>query len=1331
MPISYDLTQLDPNSFENMVNYLSMKVLGSGSTGFAPGSDGGRDGYFEGEATYPSERTRWSGVWYIQSKFHKPHLSKDSQKWLISQVQQEISSFQKHSSSRVIPDIWILATNIEPSGVPQTGAFDKIKKLVRDEFGAAVKIDIWGGRKILDLLSVHTDVASHYGHFLTPGNVLTTLYDQLSDANSQIKSIVEHLVVGQFNEQVYTKLEQAGSSSDNRPKLYELFVDLPFLWNDRKGSTDVLGALVASSSSNHKLSVWENEKNRWREWLRFPTRSRVIVLKGGPGQGKSTIGQYFAQIQRAALILAKDGPQVTSSTRTVAEKFKAVAIEQGYWTEVPRIPVTIELKDFAAWYGTRTSGAPKGVLSYLCEKISLKTEQSVLPGTMKRAFGLRSWFINFDGLDEVPNDVKDLVAAEIGKFTDEMLPLIDADVLTLCTTRPQGYSGQFDKLEASEAVLSALPAPVALACASAVVKFDRSPGEAQYSVDVLKSAMQSAQVLELMTTPLQAHIMAVVVRDGGRPPEKRWELFDNFYKVMKKRESQKNFQDARIAKLLREDDTLLKAIHTRLGVVLHVLAEDSRGAETTLNKNEFRQLAYETTSVLIDENVEDVVEALMEATTERLVFVNTPESSSTVRFDVRQLQEFFAGEFIYSEVSAEEMCARMEAICTDSHWREVMHFSLSALVFNGRRTELAVASKVLTAVDGAGSCHKEALLSKRMAVGALLGIRLLNEGVLEQDKRLRQNFTAVLMPLYALPSREVINLLSEDKHLNGQAWLLSAMIDHLFNASESESIGAALALICTLPDDHSRVAEVAELIVNSSNNYLEAICGILSRQHIRRSRAYGGVREEKAPKNWFLIGLQKIINAHELRVGFDYSKAVDVVRGNLFKLAGTGYFQSLTVLETKLIFALMDVEPEQLVVDKNRAGRGLRNYKGIRSNSLDYSWRSKALPDSLNFNFSQDEIVPPVLKLVGSVIEFAKTKSFDNLMLVRNLSAPFGKITRMLDYNLSALLPLSNWQGDSHEQINRLLKLSVASFDDVMKTGQLDGVFIPVESSTLAIEGRFTSASWTNICRDYPLLALDVWMQDIGGHEGEFLQPDFIESVRKIVELRPQVVSSYVLQWGKLFSMLPDNGDSLRTILRATQFERREYYPQTEIYPFKLDMSTELHILPMLAEALVGRISFGESIDSRDYYRNLGPHSNSLLKSFGLNDTILRDIFFDDAMDASLRRAALAIFFAQEFSPLTNYEKLFHELKFDKLIEGLADRDAPIWFIKSVLIFVDNYLSYGDLVVRKLIGEFFYTFRENYGVQLMMQHLLSQWRENSYAPVQSKGLLKPWLSGEA
>src|SRR5437762_13623061 len=107
-----DLSKMDPNSFEHMVNSLAMRVLGSGHTGFGPGPDGGRDGYFEGEAPYPSDTDRWRGRWYIQAKFCRPNIAKNGQKWLLARISEELSEFRKPDSKRIWPDIWIVATNI-------------------------------------------------------------------------------------------------------------------------------------------------------------------------------------------------------------------------------------------------------------------------------------------------------------------------------------------------------------------------------------------------------------------------------------------------------------------------------------------------------------------------------------------------------------------------------------------------------------------------------------------------------------------------------------------------------------------------------------------------------------------------------------------------------------------------------------------------------------------------------------------------------------------------------------------------------------------------------------------------------------------------------------------------------------------------------------------------------------------------------------------------------------------------------------------------------------------------------------------------------------------
>ena len=846
----YDLTQLDSNSFEHLVNFLALKVLGNGVTGFASGADGGKDGFLSGRAPYPTSVDNWEGIWYIQSKFHKPHLTADSQKWLIGQVKKEIEQFTL-SSKRSTPDNWIIATNIEPSGAPRTGCYDQILKIAHKHF-PDMKVDIWGGRKILDYLTEHPSAAIEYGHFLTPGHIISELYKKLQSPNNQIKDLIEHLIINQFKELSYTKLEQAGSGSDQRPKIYELFKDLPMMTSDESEPHFIMNCLVSSASNVQKLSTWHHFGEGWRIWSNNPLRARVHLLKGGPGQGKSTAGQYFAQIQKAFFILSKDGPVVTPLNKEIAIELKEAAINQGYWPTVPRVPLLIELKDFAAWYIKKSEHEPRGVVAYICEKIKtkIKTSHDITANVFCEALKESMWFVNFDGLDEVPNDVKDNIANEVIEFTNELIPKLNADVLVLCTTRPQGYSGQFEDLDSSIETLLPLPRDIALDCAAAVVKYNRSDEDAEQLIEILNSAMNTEQVRELMITPLQSHIMAVVVREGGRPPEKRWELFNNFYSVMKKRESLKNSPDTKISELLREKDQLLKAIHDRLGISLHVRAENSDGAVAALDKLEFQALAEQTSSLLLDGSIEDVVQTLMEATIERLVFVNTPENNNSVRFDIRQLQEFFAAEFIYSAVDDIEFRRRFNIICGDSHWREVVHFLLSALVHHKRLSVLAIAVSLILQLDDDSENHYIRAFNKRMGIGSLLTLRLLEEGIFEQDKGIRQHFNKTLTPLWNSIEHSTLRQLTALNKAQSLNWLINNMVDAFIELDFSEHISTGYLLSIILDSTHPRINEVKIRLQQAPEFYLKATL-------ILQAGSYR--RPQKKCQPWFITFLIKTL----------------------------------------------------------------------------------------------------------------------------------------------------------------------------------------------------------------------------------------------------------------------------------------------------------------------------------------------------------------------------------------------------------------------------------------------------------------------------------------
>jgi hypothetical protein len=356
---------------------------------------------------------------------------------------------------------------------------------------------------------------------------------------------------------------------------------------------------------------------------------------------------------------------MSNSSRSGFANVRAQSL--GCWPTVPRIPLWVELKSYAAWYAEQRASAPRGIASFLCSTIHRDAEAVVHVKTLRRALGERSWVIVFDGLDEVPSDVKDSVATEVVAFSRDTS--VSADVLFICTSRPQGYAGQFDALDAAVVDLVDLPAELALECAARVATVDRSTSEATRARLLLERALHSPAVRDLLTTPLQAHIMAVLVRNGQRPPERKWDLYHKFYEVIREREANRELPDATLRELFQRDPSLIDAVHQRLGFALHKKAETASGADASLSKSEFRALVETVVQdVRGASEVAPIVQALVQATTERLVLINTPDQGDRVRFDIRAIQEFFAGEYLYIDTPAETLAKRLSLVAGDSHW---------------------------------------------------------------------------------------------------------------------------------------------------------------------------------------------------------------------------------------------------------------------------------------------------------------------------------------------------------------------------------------------------------------------------------------------------------------------------------------------------------------------------------------------------------------------------------------------------------------------------------------------------------------------------------------
>ena len=803
------MARLGPDSFEHMANALAERELGFPVTTFAPGPDAGRDAYFEGKAPYPTKANSWSGRWYIQSKFHDPDAVKNPQNWLVQKIKEELAAFASSDSRRTWPDNWIVITNVNPSGHAETGAFDRAMAAVaaaRPQL--ARRFHIWGGNRVLELLDKHQSVAERYGDFLTAGHVLAALRHALADASADVESIIRAFIVKPFSSQAYAKLEQVDVKKDERLALHHAFVDLRFSAYADHGDKAMKTLMRAAAQSHRPIGLSASE--RWTSWRRRPQRARVWFVRGGPGQGKSTLAQYFAQIQRAALIVQEDLP-VSTDKEVLVREIERAAKKARFWPHFPRIPIYVELHKYATWYAEESGKRDdRGVLAYVASLIQGMTHQPALVGTLKRALAQRGWFIAFDGLDEVPHDVKNEVATNVREFVNEDLLDVKADALILCTTRPQGYSGQFSGLEAASVELSALSPEEAIECAVPVLSFQRDEDDAERDVRTLRSAIGSPAVRELMRTPLQAHIMAVVVRGGRKPPDRRWELFRTFYRIIYEREAERELPK-NIKELFRSRRYLIKTVHDRVGFALHALAETSNGGVDGLPRPVFEQIVRAAVKAKLELDLDAAVAAVREATIERLVLVNTPHDANHLRYDIRQLQEFFAAEFLY-DCSTDKLRERMLLLGGDVHWREVVHFILSAFLEEHRHAELTFAIELLTEIDGRRIDLPNALLRGGLCRGALIVARVLAEGVAEEDRDLREALRRAVEPVFASTETATIASLIETPHPNTAQWLTKTLSDHCRKAAAAEQPGAIAALAFLLSDDDPAVATVRDVI---------------------------------------------------------------------------------------------------------------------------------------------------------------------------------------------------------------------------------------------------------------------------------------------------------------------------------------------------------------------------------------------------------------------------------------------------------------------------------------------------------------------------------------
>ncbi|SBW22935.1 hypothetical protein FDG2_3328 [Candidatus Protofrankia californiensis] len=659
--MDYDLTRLGNREFEHLTQALALKVLGPGVSVFGDGPDGGREATHTGRVRWaPDDRVSdWDGYVVIQAKFrNRPLGTTPDTRWFRATLKAELKRWADQESRRRkkgrLPQYLLLSTNIVLSGA-EDGGVDAVDRLVG---GYAQRLGLrgwhtWHYDKICRLLDGHADIRKAFSGLITPGDVLMLLADVLQGQASDLGEILTSHAIKEMLAEQWVRLGQAGHANNEKLALGRIAIDLPALrpHPEKLAVVNAAQYLLGRGDSVLRPSL-------------IGQKHPHVVLVGGPGQGKTTLGQLVAQIYRIALLGETDrlGAEADNLLTTLRGSLADINLP------VPnsrRWPVRVELATYA---DVVAGGSDVSLLRWIADRVSARATDRVTAGQLRGWLASWPWLLVLDGLDEVASPhAREHLMRHISDFLVDAAR-VDADLLIVATTRPQGYTGEFTDRLYEHLILAPLMPQAAIAYATRLA-------DARYGDDIdlrdrvlrrVKRAADEPLTARLMRTPLQVTIMSLLLEQRARVPQDRSRLFDAYYETIYAREAAKR---GPLARLLDEYRADVHALHERVGLELQVLAEADGEADASMPAERLRALAI---ARLMAEghhepDIHWLADDLVKAATHRLVLL-IPKADHNIGFEVRSLQEFMAARAIVSGTD-DIIIERLRLLAPSAHWR--------------------------------------------------------------------------------------------------------------------------------------------------------------------------------------------------------------------------------------------------------------------------------------------------------------------------------------------------------------------------------------------------------------------------------------------------------------------------------------------------------------------------------------------------------------------------------------------------------------------------------------------------------------------------------------
>lgn len=579
-------------------------------------ADGGRDGLRKLDA---------STVLVYQVKWSVSGSEKNPVSWLDAVVRNEQNNLRTLAQEGVRH--YVLVTNVPSTAKPKTGTFDQLNEKL-DSYAKELGFDemtcIW--REALNSWLDNTEDAIKwaYADMLAGWDLIRFLVAEQVGAtrNQADRKLIRQVAASQWDDDQRVKFSQA---EVDRKRMVDLFVD-------------VTADLVHTPERTRVRSLSSNNLGGAAHYL-LQTPTPFTLVRGAPGQGKSTLSQYICQVHRSAFMPESDRPQTLP------------ALKQ------PRFPVRLDLSDYALWLAgndvwdhsddltTKREKARRGEKATIeCFLADLMTHESggisATADTVQGIFERVPSLVVLDGLDEVGSaNIRRRVVNEIDAFAGRGKAYTEP-LKVVVTTRPS--AGELPEPAPDKFEIITLNQLTGEQRADYLRKWCAVRGIRSRDGRALRRSFQEKSrepyIHELAGNPMQLTILLDLLhRQGAATPAQRTDLYDTYVDLLLAREANKH------PKAVRDHKEELLEIIPFLGWYLHAHTEESQiNGRMSVNDLKAAMRHFQRTYG----NQESIVDKLFEGISDRL-WALTSKVDGTYEFEVLSLREYFAARFLY------------------------------------------------------------------------------------------------------------------------------------------------------------------------------------------------------------------------------------------------------------------------------------------------------------------------------------------------------------------------------------------------------------------------------------------------------------------------------------------------------------------------------------------------------------------------------------------------------------------------------------------------------------------------------------------------------------